>query len=140
MRILSYFKQKFYEGRKRKAKLSFPVFCKLHGVAQPYYQGAIAQSSAGDELQIVHRPTAERPYCVCVYSIEIHRILGYLDERLSQKLVYLFGKDFCRDAEVANVTGGPPEYSYFGCNIRIAETQNMMRPYLKDLPYLIGQG
>ncbi len=140
MKIISYFKQKFYEGRKRKVGFSFPLFCKVRGVSKPYCQGAIVQSGEGDELQIVHIPLENYPYNVYVYNAELHRILGYLDEKFSQKLVYVFGKGFCLDAEIANVTGGPPEYEHYGCNIRISETKSMMNSRLDDLPYLYGQG
>lgn len=140
MRILSYFKQKFYEERKRKSGLSFPLFCKIHGVTKLDRQGAIVQSGEGDELQIVHIPLKAYPYNIYVYSVDLHRILGHLDETLSQKLIYTFGKGLCIDAEIANVTGGPPEYEHYGCNIRISETRSMMTPYLDDLPHLYGQG
>jgi hypothetical protein len=48
-------------------------------------------------------------------------ILAVADDDLAEKLIELFGKRFCRDAVVENITGGG-EYAYRGCNIRILET------------------
>ena len=103
--------------------LSFPLFCKVHGAKK--HQGNIVQSEQGDELQIVHRAERDFPYTVYVYSKPLNAVLGYLDEYLSKKLVKLFGKDFCRDAVVENITGGGA-YKYYGCNIRILESMKFM--------------
>ena len=108
--------------------LEFPLFCKVHAVKSPDHQGAIAQSRVGDHLLIVHTPTEERPCCVCVYSIPLNRVLGYLEEGLSEKLVTAFGEGFCRDCEVEQITGGTP-YKYLGCNLRLMDTTY----FLEDL-------
>jgi hypothetical protein len=102
--------------------LHFPIFCKLHAVQSPDHQGGIVQSRAGDKLLIVHTPTEERPSCVSVYSISLHRVLGFVEENLAKRLTHVFGEGFCRDAEVEQITGGPP-YQYYGCNIRIMDTK-----------------
>lgn len=115
--------------------LSFPLFCKTHGVKQ--YQGSIVQSAQGDELQIVHRIEHNEPYKVYVYSKTLNLVLGHLDEYLSKKLVKLFGKEFCRDAFVENVTGGGA-YPYYGCNIRILESMTFMQD-CEDFSALRGE-
>ena len=115
--------------------LSFPLYCKAHGVKQ--YQGAIVQSAQGDELQIVHRVERSNPYKVYVYSKPLNRVLGYLDEYLSKKLVKLFGKGFCRDAFVETITGGGA-YPYYGCNIRILESMSFMED-CEDFSALRGE-
>lgn len=127
MNIWQRIKKYFYGRRKKKLGLTFPLFCKVHGVKQADRQGALAQSRAGDLLQIVHVPTESYPCNVYVYSVAINRVLGYLHEGLSEKFVTLFGKNFCRDAVIENITGGAPEYKYFGCNIRILETCGYMK-------------
>ena len=127
----------FYNRRKRKCNLTFPLFCKVHGVKFADRQGSLAQSRAGDELQIVHTPTANAPFTVHVYSIPLNRVIGYLDERLAEKLVYLFGKDFCRDGKIEQITGGAPTYKYYGCNLQILETKTMMNGY-DDFSHLYG--
>ena len=114
----------FFIQRKR-LKLRFPLYCKIHGVSAPEYQGAICQSREGDELQIVHTPTEKYPYNAYVYSVTLNRLMGYLDGRLAEKLARLFGNGFCIDGEICNITGG--EYGeYYGCNIRIFHTTRMM--------------
>ena len=115
----------FYRLKRWWLGLSFPLYCKAHGVKSPDYQGAIAQSRQDDELQIVHKPVKGFPYNVYVYSKPLNRLLGYLDEYLSKKLVKLFGKGFCRDARIENITGGGA-YAYRGCNIRILESMTYM--------------
>ena len=103
-----------------KNKIEFPVFCKIYGVSDPDFQGALAQTVAGDHLQIVATNSA-----VFVYNIPIHRVLGRLQEELARKLQARFGESFCLDAIVENRTGG--NGVLFGCNIRIFETANMMK-------------
>ncbi len=115
--------------------LSFPLFCKVYGVK--LYQGSILQSAQGDELQIVHRIERNEPYKVYVYSKTLNRVLGYLDEYLSKKLVKLFGKEFCRDAFVENITGGGV-YPYYGCNIRVLESMSFMQD-CEDFSVLRGE-
>ena len=127
----------FYNRRKKKCAIIFPVFCKIHGVTSPDRQGALAQSGTGDELQLVHVPLEKYPFNVYVYSVPLNRVLGYLDEILAEKLVYLFGKGFCRDGEIEAVTGGPPQYTYFGCNIRIMESAVLMKD-CEDFSHLFG--
>ena len=133
MNIFQYFQEKRREKQEEKAylarlqqtRLQFPIFCKLHGVKSPDHQGAIAQSRIGDHLQIVHTPSQERPFLVCAYSVPLNRILGYIDESLAEKLTYAFGRDFCRDGEIEQITGGAP-YKYYGCNVRLMDTQYFM--------------
>ena len=130
MNIFTYLKAKrtekaretLYNERLNELGLSFPLFCKVHAVKSADHQGAIAQSRVGDRLLIVHTPTDERPDCVSVYNISLNRVLGFLDEGLSEKLVAAFGKEFVRDGEVEQITGGAP-YKYLGCNVRLMDTQ-----------------
>ncbi len=126
MYIISFFKQFFYKQRLKKSRLTFPLSCKIHGVKSPDRQGALAQSRQGDRLQLVHRAEENHPFNVYVYSVELNRILGYLDAVLAEKLVYVFGKGLCLDGKIEKRTGGAPEYKYIGCNIKIFETTNMM--------------
>ena len=118
----------------KRLKMSFPLYCKLYGVSKPDYQGALAQSAEGDELQIVHTPLENYPNHIYVYSVTLNRLLGYLDGRLSEKLVRLFGKGFCRDGEICNITGGK-NGDYFGCNIRIYPTLKAMAK-IQDFSHL----
>ena len=118
-----------YEMRLHRLGLFFPLFCKVHAVKSPDHQGAIAQSRVGDHLLIVHTPTEERPFCTSVYNITLNRVLGFIDEELSEKLTLAFGKEFCRDGEVEQITGGAP-YKYLGCNLRLMDTQD----FLEELP------
>ena len=90
------------------------------------------QSRAEDELQLVHLPLEDFPFNVYVYSIELNRILGYLDENLSKKLVGVFGQGFCLDGTIEEIIGGPPEYKYYGCMIVLLNSMKMMEPYLDD--------
>ena len=119
----------FFTKRKTKAEkpseLTFPVFCKLHAVKSPDHQGGIVQSRVGDKLLVVHTPSDDRPFCVSVYSITLNRVLGFIEDMLADKLTRAFGQNFCRDGEVEQITGGPP-YKYYGCNIRVMESQNFI--------------
>ncbi len=101
-------------------EIRFPVFCKIYGVSDPDFQGALAQTAADDHLQIVATDEA-----VFVYNIPIHRLLGRVSDELARKLKARFGKDLCLDAIVEKRTGG--NGGLFGCNIRIFETSNMMK-------------
>ncbi len=132
MNIRAFFKKIAERARCRRLGLEFPLFCKVHGVRKGDAQGALAQSRAGDELQIVHVPVENYPYNVYVYNIELNRVLGYLDNGLAETLVRAFGRGFCRDARIEEITGGPPEYKYFGCNLRILDTMAMMAPYFDN--------
>ena len=127
MSIGSFLKNWLYRRRLKKYGLQFPIYCKAHGVKHLDRQGAIAQSRTGDRLQLVHGPLPDYPHNVYVYSISLNRILGYLDETLSIKLVFVFGKGFCRDGIIEAITGGEP-YQYFGCNVKLLDT----REFCKD--------
>lgn len=83
----TFFRKIAVRFRCRRLGLEFPLFCKVHGVKAPDFQGALAQSRAGDGLQLVHVPLETRPENVYVYSIELNRILGRLESGLSEKLV-----------------------------------------------------
>ena len=124
--------QRTYEGTLSRLGLSFPLFCKVHAVKSPDHQGAIAQSRVGDHLLIVHTPSDIRPDCVCVYNVSLNRVLGYIDEDLSSKLVTAFGQSFCRDGEVEQITGGAP-YKYLGCNLRLMDTQDFLAE-MEEIP------
>ena len=145
MNIWTYFREKRrerreekeYRSRLRQTRLRFPIFCKLHGVRSPDHQGAIAQSRVGDHLQIVHTPSDVRLFSVCVYSIPLNRVLGYIEDELEEKLVYAFGHGFCRYGEIEKITGGAP-YKYRGCNIRLMETQYFMEEQ-EDFSHLRGE-
>lgn len=120
----------FYRLRKRRLGLSFPLYCKAHGVKSSDYQGAIVQSRANDPLQLVHIPKDHYPYNVYVYNVSLNRVLGYLDNTLSKRLVQLFGKGFVRDGLIEEITGGKKRgYLYYGCNLRILESQEILRDH-----------
>lgn len=136
MSIRTYFKNLFYKRRLKKSGLRFPIVCKLRGVSARELQGALIQSEPLDELQIVHCPSENFPFGVAVYSIPLNRLLGYIDEELSEKLVYAFGEGFCRDGEIAKRTGGT-DGGYYGCTIRIFESMEMMEEY-EDFSHLHG--
>ena len=127
MHILSFFKQLFYKQRLKKSGLVFPLVCKIHGVKSADRQGALAQSRIGDRLQLVHHAEKNYPFNVYVYSVELNRILGYLDAVLAEKLVYVCGKGLCLDGQIEKLTGGAPQYEYIGCNIQIFDTTSMMK-------------
>lgn len=117
--------EKAYSLRLAQTKLRFPILTKIHGVKGTTQQGALAQSRAGDKLQLVHVPTEQYKFSVSVYSIPLNRLLGHLDEELCKKLVFLFGEGFCRDGEIERLTGGAP-YKYIGCIVRVLDTQFYM--------------
>ena len=124
MNIFAFFKKQKTETAKT-TELTFPIFCKLHAVKSPDHQGGIAQSRVGDKLLIVHTPTDERPFRVSVYNITLNRVLGFIEDTLAEKLCQAFGQNFCRDGEIEQITGGPP-YQYYGCNIRVMDTQDFI--------------
>jgi len=128
--VKNFFRRLSVRRRCNRCGLEFPIFCKIRGVSSSDRQGALAQSRPKDRLQLVHVPLEAFPFNVYVYSIELNRILGYIEKSLSQKLVFVFGKGFCLDGEIAKMTGGPPLYSFFGCNIQIFSTTSFMIPYL----------
>ena len=125
-----------YRRKCKRLGLSFPLLCKVHGVKNADSQGAIAQSKAGDRLQLVHIPKENYPFNVYVYSIPLNRLLGYLDERLSKKLVKLFKKGFCIDGVIENITG--EKHAIRGCNLRIFDTRAMMSD-VHDFSHLHGE-
>lgn len=125
------------ERRIKRYRFVFPIYCRVHGVKTPEYQGAIAQSRADDKLQLVHVPQAGYPFNVFVYSVPLNRILGYLDGGFAKRLVKTFGRGMCLDGVIENVTGGAPQYKYRGCNIRVYDTLSMMRE-VEDFSHLYG--
>ena len=140
MHIFTYLKNRIskwlYERKCKRLEIAFPIACKVHGVKIATGQGAIAQSKTGDKLQLVHVPKENFPYNVYVYSIPLNRVLGYLDERLSQKLVKLFGKEFCIDVVIEKITG--ENHPVRGCNLRIFDTRKMMLD-VHDFSHLYGE-
>lgn len=112
--------------RQKKSGLSFPTLTRLRGVKSKDRQGALAQSECGDRLQCVHVALPDYPYNTYVYSISLNRVLGYLDKELAEKLVYVFGKDFCLDGEIDNIIGGPP-MKYRGALIRVFDDNVFMK-------------
>ena len=135
MGLRAYFKTKFFARRLKKSGLSFPIRTKINGVSSPDRQGALVQSAKGDDLQIVHTPLKKYPHNTYIYSISLNRVLGYLDKELSQKLQYLFGDGFCLDGEIREILGGPPDYDYFGCNILVYDTKELLND-LDDFSHL----
>ena len=123
--IKTKWKSYLFRRRAKTAEIEFPVICKLHGVKKLGFQGALLQSRAGDELQLVHTPTAQNPDLVYAYSVSLNRILGCLHEALAEKLIYVFGKGFCKDGEIEKITG--EAYETLGCNIRIFATANALK-------------
>ncbi|MBQ1269752.1 MAG: hypothetical protein IIY09_04685 [Clostridia bacterium] len=130
--------KRFFRRIKRGGKLSFPIYCRLRGVKKPVRQGALAQSSAEDGLQIVHVPLKDYPHNVYVYSIPLNRILGYLDEETAKDLLAEFGEEFCVDGRIRAMLGGPPKYKYYGCAIRIYNTKNLMAG-VEEFTHLHGE-
>ena len=130
--------KRFFRRIKRGGRLSFPIYCRLRGVKKPVRQGALAQSSAEDGLQIVHVPLKDYPHNVYVYSIPLNRILGYLDEKTAKDLLAEFGEEFCVDGRIRAMLGGPPKYKYYGCAIRIYNTKNLMAG-VEEFTHLHGE-
>lgn len=125
-RLKTIYKKRLQSFRKRFYGLQFPIYCKVHGSKTPDRQGAIAQCATGDRLQIVHVPHKKYPFNMFVYNVELNRILGYVRHSFAKKLVKTFGAGTCLDALIENVTGGTP-FQYYGCNIRVFDTQSMMK-------------
>lgn len=125
-----------YRRKCKRLNLAFPLFCKVHGVKNADRQGAITQSQSGDRLQLVHVPKENYPHNVFVYSIPLNRVLGYLDKRLSEKLVKLFKKGFCIDGVIENITG--ETHAVRGCNLRVFDTCTMMSE-VQDFSHLRGE-
>lgn len=136
MSIRKYFDQLFLKRRAKKSGLQFPIYCKIHGVKSADRQGALAQSSPCDGLQIVHVPLADFPYNAYVYNIQLNRVLGYLETELAKKLLKVFKKDYCLDGEVVEIVGGPP-YKYFGCAVLVFPTTDLLAD-VEDFSHLHG--
>ena len=112
--------------------LYFPIFCKVYNVREKDRQAALAQTRDGDHLQIVL--TREG---ALVYSIPLNRVLGQLRYELFRALLEERKDAPCLDAIVDRRTGGE-NGKYFGCNIRIYSTANMLRG-TKDFSHLHGE-
>lgn len=93
MKKVNFFKRLFLH-------VSFPYVCRLRDDQNPAFRGARFAAREGDELQIVHLPSAETPHAVFVYSVPLNRVLGQLSKRSAETLVKLFGKNFCADGEL----------------------------------------
>lgn len=112
MKLKRFFKRLLIRWRKKKYDLRFPVCCKAHGVSFADRQGALAQSRSGDELQLVQVPLENYPQNVYIYSIELNRILGYLEKKsLGQADVRLWKRFLPRRADFGNY--GRPALSVF---------------------------
>lgn len=122
----------------KRDRLRFPVYCKLHGVKKQLRQGSLAQSRAGDGLQLVHVPLQDYPHNVYAYSIPLNRILGYLEQELAERLVEELGEGFCVDGRVSELLGGPPDYKYFGCKICIFKETTLMQN-VENFSHLHGE-
>jgi hypothetical protein len=108
--------------RARICGVSFPLITKLKSVRFLDRQGALAQSRDGDRLQFVHTPEENNPNLVYAYNVELNLILGRLEEKLAEKLVYVFGVGFCVDGEILKITGK----EIFGCNVVIYDTRKFI--------------
>lgn len=113
-------------------KLTFPIFCKLYNVRDKERQVALSQSREGDHLQVVL--TKQGAF---VYSIPLNCVLGNLRDELFQKLQITRKDAPCLDAVIEARTGGT-DGKYFGCNIRIYPTANMLRG-VKGFSHLYGE-
>ena len=117
--------------------LSFPIEDDLFRCFSFDSQGALAQSAPGDELQIVHIKLEEKRFASYVYSIRLNRLLGEIGKQLTQDLLKIFGKGFCLDGEIAEISKDDGEK--FRCVVRVFDTSDMMKPYLEELPYLFSE-
>ena len=115
--------------------ISLPCQTRVFGSSNLNAQGALAQSREGDLLQVVHTPTERHAYNVYVYSIELNRVLGYLDKDLAKSLVSIFGNGFCLDAQIDEIIGSDAKTDPFVADIVIFKTTTFMEPYLQELPY-----
>ena len=126
---ISVFFRKLFKG------LSLPCKGFVYGTSNASSQGALAQSHEDDKLQLVHVPTEYHPYNTYVYSIELNRILGYLDRELAKTLLSVFGEGFCLDGKISEIWGDGKE-TPFGFSVTVYQTMSFMTPYLDDIPYL----
>lgn len=123
--------------RRRLVGLSFPVEDDLFRCFSFDAQGALAQSLVSDELQIVHVRLGNKRFAAYVYSIRLNRLLGEIGKQLTQDLLKIFGKGFCLDGEIAEISKDDGEK--FRCSVRVFDTSSMMKPYLEELPYLFSE-
>ena len=115
--------------RKRRMKRlggKFPFSCRLYGAPS-----ALAQSRTGDELQIVQVSVKEHPKNAFVYSIPLNCVLGYLDERASEKLLFSLGAEFCVDGKIQSLDES-------GCEILVFPTSKLMEG-VEDFSHLYGE-
>ena len=127
-----------YERRKKKYGVYFPYACLVCGVTREDRQGALAQSKAGDQLQIVHRARKYDKNSVYVYSITLNRILGRLHQDVARTLIKLFKKGFCKDGVLVERLEKSEKYPYYGCKIAVFESMKMMND-CKDFSPLHGE-
>ena len=113
-------------------RLKFPFETSVFGISFKDEQGALKQSRVGDKLQIVHTPSDKFPKRVLVYSIELNRILGYIDRGVSDDLLFVFGKNFCLDGEIARLYEG----SMTACSVYIFASADFMKDELENIRYL----
>ena len=107
--------------RSRICGVKFPYITKLIEVRKGDRQGWLRQTREGDALQLVHTPNEKNALLVYAYNIELNCLLGKINDKLSEKLVYVFGNGFCVDGEVKKVTGD----KILGCNIIIYNTRTL---------------
>ena len=108
--------------------LRFPLIANVFGISRTDEQGALLQSRVDDKLQIVHTPSERFPNRVLVYSIELNRILGYIDRSIAKDLIFVLGENFCVDGEIAELYEG----TIVGCAVLIYETTSFMKDDIKD--------
>lgn len=113
--------------------ISFPLEDRLFCCSDADRQGALAQSRAGDCLQIVHIRVNDK-FAAIVYNIPLNRIIGCTGKQLTQDLLRIFKNGFCLDGEIAGIS--KDGNGKLQCAIRIFNSAAMMSPYLEDLPYL----
>ena len=123
MKFHSFLKKLFFRCKRKLCRAKFPVYAFVCGIKDPAAQSALLQSREGDELQIVHAPYAENDYAVFVYNIEIGALIGTLSDPLAQRLLSLFGKEFCIDGDILEITGG----NFRSCKLRIYDTSEMLQ-------------
>ena len=121
--------------RKRRMKRQFDKFPLLCLVRGNKAQSLLAQSRTGDELQIVHTPTAEYPKTVFVYSIPLNGILGYLEFSVCEKLLFALGANFCVDGKIEELR---EENGAFYFTVRVFPTSKKMAN-LDDFSHLYGE-
>lgn len=132
---MNFLRKIFIPFRLWRRGISLPLLTTVYGVSNPNSQGALAQSRVDDQLQIVHTPTERHKHNVYVYSIELNRILGYIEKELAKGLVAVFGNGFCLDAVIEEIVGGTNETDPFGAQIIVLQSTSFMLPYLNDLPH-----